>query len=82
MLLIILITKIFIIIISPNKSKRGRFIIQETEISNDDDKINNNINNDDNNKIQNDDNNNIIDTINITTFESSPKLSELIEKRY
>ena len=66
--------------ISPNKSKRGRFIIQETEISNDDDKINNNINNDDNNKIQNDDNNNIIDTINITTFESSPKLSELIEK--
>ena len=59
--------------ISPNKSKRGRFIIQETEISNDDDKINNNINNDDNNKIQNDDNNNIIDTINITTFESSPK---------
>ena len=64
--------------ISPNKSKRGRFIIQETEISNDDDKINNNINND--KEIKKDNNNNIIDTINITTFESSPKLSELIEK--
>ena len=63
---------------SPNKSKRGRFIIQETEISNDDDKINNNINND--KEIKKDNNNNIIDTINITTFESSPKLSELIEK--
>jgi hypothetical protein len=67
--------------ISPNKSKRGRFIIQETEISNDDDKIYINVNNNDNKTIQNEDNNkNIIDTINITTFESSPKLSELIEK--
>ncbi len=32
--------------ISPNKSKRGLFIIQETENSNDDDITNNNINND------------------------------------
>ena len=64
--------------ISPNKSKRGRFIIQETEISNDDDKIYNDLNKD--NIKTNDNNKNIIDTINITTFESSPKLSELIEK--
>ena len=77
--------------VSPNKSKRGRFVIQETEILNDDEKIENN-NNTDNNNIENNifnintdnnsknNNNNNDININITTFESSPKLSELLVK--